>query len=228
MLSEAAEVIGSEANYILATCYENGIGVKKDMEKAIELYRNMSHKNKAYFKLNTVCKKWLEEKYIKPAEQGDVQAQLRLGEWYLEDYNKLFTQDVKKAAEWLLKAAKQGAPKAQFLYGLCLHYGEGGEQNDKKAAEWFLKAAEQGYRDAQHNIGVSYHQGLGVEQNYQKAFEWFMKAAKQGDPLSQHKLGYCYENGEGVEKDIKKAIEWYQKAAKQGHEDSILRLESLK
>jgi TPR repeat protein len=55
-----------------------------------------------------------------------------------------------------------------------------------------------------------------------------MKAAKQGDPLSQHNLGYCYENGEGVEKDIKKAIEWYQKAAKQGHEDSILRLESLK
>ena len=34
LLSEAAEVIGSEANYILATCYENGIGVKKDMEKA--------------------------------------------------------------------------------------------------------------------------------------------------------------------------------------------------
>lgn len=80
-----------------------------------------------------------------------------------------------------------------------------------------------------YQLGMKYTGSDGITQpDLEKAFEYIRQAAEMGYAKSQYAMGACYENGEMVEKDIKKAVEWYKKAAKQGHEDSILRLESLK
>lgn len=53
------------------------------------------------------------------AEQGDVDAQFNLALYY--QYGRGVEQNSKKAVEWFVKAAEQGADKAQFLLAECFH-----------------------------------------------------------------------------------------------------------
>ncbi len=73
------------------------------------------------------------------AEEGDVDAQLGLGELYLRGQG--VTQDFKTAAEWLTKAAEAGDPRAQAMLGGLYAAGLGVPQDFATSYFWMIVAA---------------------------------------------------------------------------------------
>ena len=112
------------------------------------------------------------------AEQGDVQAQLKLGSMY--ELGLGVKQDDVEAVKWYRQAAEQGHEGAQFNLGLMYETGRGVKQDDFEAVKWYRKAAENGEKRAQFNLGVRYFNGDGVRQDDEQAKEWFGKACDNG------------------------------------------------
>ena len=79
--------------------------------------------------------------FMKAAEQGNVQAQTKLGALFLTGQG--VPKDEEKAAIWFGKAAEKGDARAQFHMGLL-------SQDEIKAVEWLRKAANQGDTDAKN------------------------------------------------------------------------------
>lgn len=75
----------------------------------------------------------------KSAEQGDAEAQYRLGLAYSMGYG-VEKNDV-EAVKWFLKSAEQGNAQAQNILGVCYAIGRGVERNYEVAVRWFLKSA---------------------------------------------------------------------------------------
>ena len=155
------------------------------------------------------------DKLIKRAQNGDVDAQCVLGDYYLL-YGAKVKQYYQEAVKWYQIAASKGDARAQNNLGTCYEYGNGIEKDLEEAVKWYIKAAEQGIVDAQYNIASCYAYGTGVELDINAAIKWYQKAAEQGDAKAQCRLGECYVNGTGVEPDINEAMKWYSKAAEQG------------
>ncbi len=88
--------------------------------------------------------KKLLDKYINAAEQGNIEAQLILGEIYNDEANKEYDSD--KAFYWYMKATGQGDADAQFQLGNLYRLGECAEE---EMIDWYTKAAEQGGKYAQ-------------------------------------------------------------------------------
>jgi TPR repeat protein len=121
-----------EAQFHLATIYDNGKGVEENDKEAVLWYR-------------------------KAADQGYADAQYNLGSMYLNGEG--VSQDDKKAAEWFLKAAALKHTLAQYNLGIMCSNGVGVPQDYKKAEEWFLIAAKNGFASAQLNLGALYANG---------------------------------------------------------------------
>lgn len=78
----------------------------------------------------------------KAAEQGDIDAQYKLGNCYYNGNG--VSEDKAEAVKWYRKAAEQGNAKAQCKLGWCYYYGEGVYKDKAEAIKWYRQAAEQG------------------------------------------------------------------------------------
>lgn len=172
----------------------------------------------------------------KKAEQGDADAQYKVGMYYLRTEN-LDTASfwLEKAAEqgnrtafsrlnttvfqdnlikdeiekWYLLLANQGNLDAQHYFGRFLEKSE----RYSEALRWFLQSADQGCLLAQKHLGHIFELGLcGCNENYQESFKWYLKAAEQGSQEACRRVGLFYKTGKGVRRNNTKAIEWYKKA----------------
>ncbi len=102
----------------LGAAYDHGMGVTRDVDKAIEWYR-------------------------KAADQGLAEAQFNLAHILVaEDISAV------GAAEYMLKAAEQGMADAQYLMGVTYAEGIGVEPDEEKARLWLERASAQGQKDA--------------------------------------------------------------------------------
>ena len=146
------------------------------------------------------------EWYTKAAEQGNANAQYKLGALYFNGDD--VAKDQKAGVEWLTKAAENGLPAAQYDLGNLYRFGQGVEQSFPNAFKWYLKAAEQGWRDAQYSLGYCYNNGIGVAKNQDKAIEWWTKAAEQKHAGALNGLAYIYAN----QKNYSKALESIDRA----------------
>jgi TPR repeat protein len=173
----------AERLYKLAEKYEFGDGVKKDINKAIELYRQSAELNyaKAQYSLAFLIKDekeslgWLR----KSAEQGYSGAQYELGIQYLYGYG--VNQDVKESTYWFEQSAENGHKIAQYKLGLMYDVGEGVKQDLKKAANYYKKSAEQGVGNAQFNLAMMYITGEGLDSvNMKQAAFWMDQARDAG------------------------------------------------
>ncbi len=150
--------------------------------------------------------------YLKAAEQGNADAQLRLGHCYYEGEG--VEQSYEEAVKWYLKAAEQDNFYAPYVLGKRYYEGEGVEQSYEEAVKWYRRAAAQGHVSAMVNLGVCYERGYGVEQSYEGAVSWYREVGDlSSDALT--KLGNCYYYGQGVEQSYEEAVSCYQKAANQ-------------
>jgi len=157
----------------------------------------------------------LEPSYQKMAEQGDVEAQFKLGIMYQYGYG--VTPDDKQAVEWYQKAAEQDYAEAQYFLGLMYADGNGVTKDVSQAVKWYQKAADQGDAEAQSNLVAMIANGRGAAQDDGELVAQYQTAAEQGDAKAQYNFGKMYKIGRGVTKDYKQALMWYQKSAEQGY-----------
>ena len=80
--------------------------------------------------------------FSQAAEQGDSEAQLKLGYMYYHGYG--VRQDYKQAFNWYAKAAAQNEPIAQYNIGNLYEHGQGVRQSYSLAKEWYGKACDLG------------------------------------------------------------------------------------
>ena len=189
----AAEQGHAEAIMALGDIYFNGKGEPKDEKKGMELYKRSAELGCA------------EAQYIlafKLTEQA-----YRSG-----DDQKLHRQ----AAEWYLRAAKQGHVYAMVELAQSRSWGRGVDEDAAEAVYWYKKAAQLGDRKAQYEIGRKYMFGYDVAQDKKEGIKWLEKSAAQKHTDAICQLAQCYEEGDGVAKDAEKAKYWWRIGAQAG------------
>ena len=178
--------------YLLGLCYDYGIGIKQDKEKAVDLYR-------------------------RAAEMGEVSAQYCLGISYQEGNG--VNIDEKEAARWFKEAAENGDASAQEELGECYISGRGVDKDEKEALKWFETAAGNGSDYAQFATGCLYEYGEGdVPKNIELAKEWLQKAAENDFLDAQYEMGRIFAVESPV--DVEKAFYWFKKYAENEEHDS--------
>ena len=105
----------------------DGMGVPKDMAKAVKLFRDAG-------------------------EKGVLIAQNALG--YLYAQGNGLPQDTALSLMWYRKAAEQGAPTAQLALGIAYDEGKGVKQDLAQAADWYRKAAAFGIEAAKKRLAA--------------------------------------------------------------------------
>jgi TPR repeat protein len=243
LAEESAEAGSPFGLYALGRIHGEGVGMKKDADKAKQLYTGAFPGLQKLSEGDDPNAQWLlgvsfnvgrgvekdqakaVEWFRKSAEQGNAVAQRLIGQCYLEGEG--VEKDQAQAVEWFSKSAQQGCAVAQGLLGWLYLSGEVVEKDQTKAVEWFSKSAEQDNATSQWYLAWRYMSGEGVEKDQAQAVEWFRKSAEQGDADSQRVLGWCYSNGEGVEKNPAEAAKWYLKAAEQGDKQAMRNLASM-
>lgn len=171
----------SDAQFDVASMYQNGRGVKPDLDKATEWYKkSAAQKNpQAVSRLKLLEEN--EERFKKvqaQADKGNAESQYRLGKMYTEGTG--VNIDYARATAAFQSAAEQGYTKAEYKLGLHYYEGTGVKQNRKTAYKWFKAAATQNHPAAQYYLGKMYATGSGVKQNYTTSLEWLDKAIDGG------------------------------------------------
>jgi len=112
----------ADAQFYLATMYQEGKGVEMDYEQAAYWFRAASN-------------------------QGHARAQFNLGNAY--KHGRGVGKDDWLALTWWKRSALQSYEPAQYNYGIALLFGRGTRIDEKRALDWLSKAADSGYAPAQ-------------------------------------------------------------------------------
>lgn len=158
------------------------------------------------------AKKWLR----KAAEQGHVQAQLRLAALVGED-------DIEETLRWLGAAAEQGNPEAAMerCYYVIEFLGD-----EVEGIKWYRLARTAGLPHRGDALGIEapvyrdFIWGKAYVSPKEK-IPWERRLAKAGDPEAQYRLGALFANGGGVSLDFVQAYAWFVVAARPGLNQSI-------
>lgn len=143
----------ADAQYLLATLYDDGRGVEPSGAMAAYWYR-------------------------RAARLGHVDAQYNIGVAYANGDG--VKKDRINAVRWWRVAAVSGSINAQFNLGIMYLKGDGIRHDPDEAVRWWHKAAQQGDPAAQYNLGALYANGQGVERDVAVALDWWTRAAEQG------------------------------------------------
>lgn len=153
-----AKLNHSDAQYLLGLMYEFGHGVKKDADKALELFTNS-------------------------ASQGYAAAQAKLGQLHLADSSH---KNYGQAKDWFEKAADQGYALAYSALGDIYYNGYGVAKNKDTSLEYYKKAALAGDAEACLHLGKIY-ESEGTTDRTQALF-WYKKGAELGNKLCAEKV----------------------------------------
>lgn len=158
----------------------------------------------------------------KLAEEGDVEAQYKLGNYYLDDDND--NQDEHKAYEYFYKSANKGYLESMFMLGLAHVNDWADEPSKEEAYRWFSKAADLGHANAICWVGHCLLNGIGTDVSEEKGLEYIKRAVDlnntnaliyYGDLLMEHTFKIP-----GLEHNYEKGVEYVKKAAMLGDSDA--------
>lgn len=205
---EALDGIGfGEAAFNLGILYEDGLGVARDLPRALALYRRGAENGsvKAQFRLGTLY--WLGapgipvnrgegRRYLAmAAAAGDSEAAAYLagatpdGDPLAEADLAIAAGDAERAARILATAADAGNARAQTRLAWCYEAGRGVERDLARAAQWFRRAAEAGDGEAMHALAVMHATGAGQPQDPAQSRQWLERSAAAGYPPARAELG---------------------------------------
>lgn len=160
----AAEAGLSKAQVELGYMYQSGIGVPKNYQKAMELYR-------------------------KAEENHDPLGILYIGRLYKEGLG--VEQNMQTAFSYYKRAADIGYTLAESITGQCYLYGKGVEKNVPEALKYLERSASKGYDN--ELLGNLYYEGNEVPRDLKKAYHWFsMGDVKTYNAKSRFQLAYIY------------------------------------
>lgn len=188
ILRKKAKAGNPFAMHQIALLYQRGLGVKINLQKALE---------------------WHE----KAGEKGLVMALVDAGNLYLSE----MLLDEEKAYHCYLKAAAKGYHEAEAHLGDCYYCGIGVEEDAVKAEVCFRRAIDHGNIEACDALGTMYVMGDCMEAKEEEALRCFEIGAKRGSPSCYYKWADCYFFGRGTESNYAKALELYEKAWDMGY-----------
>ncbi len=211
---ESAKLNFSHAQYALATMYEYGTarttysarqGEEPVMWKTPEVLQDI---NKAT--------KW----YLKAAEQGHINADLRLKNLIYKDTKPFEVYDLANKAmavqdyntaflEWSLLAQK-GDSEAQYQLGLMWENSKGVKKSNA-GKKWYRESAINGHPKAQYRLALSLlklHKGLLKSPYKGHAIKWLRLSAKKGNESAKHKL---QEIGGSNDLSLNEAVQEFNK-----------------
>lgn len=181
--------VQTDAQYMLAQCYENGYGITKSYPQASKWYK------KVRINANSDVYKVFEEKINKEIEAA------------LDEPEEIIPPEV---VNCVTEAAEGGDLESQKYLMELYQFGEGDiEKDNEEYAYWAERAAENGDSEAMYKIGSAYYDGKGVKQNYKKALYWLHKATAQGESDAAFLIGCYYDS----QKQYKTATKWYRTCA---------------
>ena len=227
---QSAEQGFADAQYALGDCYRTGSGVEKNGSTADAWYRRAV------------------AQYIAAAEAGDMEAKVSLGRCYERGLG--VEKDRDRAVALFREAAEHGNAKAQYLWGIYLHFDKNdpeaakvwmrrsADQNDPEAEagmgaffssgeegfRWVQRAFEHGGYGAAGSLASYYRYGNGVEKNPAEAFRLYMLDAKHGHSYACYQVGDCCMRGFGAEKNPAEAAKWYRRAVEGDVRDAMVQL----
>ena len=154
LLSALAENGHIQAQYMLATQYDAGLGVKQNASSSFYWYKQA-------------------------AKAGVDIAQHNLAVAYAQGHG--ITADLSKAIIWWKRAAKAGNSDSQYNLGIIYAAGRDSVKPDlEQALKWWRMAAINGDAAAQFNLGALYANGIGMSSRTCEASRWWKKSAANG------------------------------------------------
>lgn len=154
LLEVLAEQGHIQAQYLLATQYDTGLGINIDKFASFH---------------------WYEK-----AAQGGIRiAQHNVAVAYA--HGQGVEADINKAITWWKRAAINGNTDSQYNLGIIYASGRGLIKPDLgKALKWWRMAAINGDAIAQFNLGALYANGIGTSSRTCEASRWWKKSAENG------------------------------------------------
>lgn len=158
------------AQYCLALCYDDGLGVRRDTSHALLLFEQAAeqHLSSAYLRIAQLIQH--EPGYTTPKYSHD------------------------DSIKYFKLAAENGHPEAQWLLGLYSKEGIMGLPKDQEAAfYWFSMAATQRHPSACMEMAMMYENGISIEKDVSKAISLYKHALTRFvDEATEalHRLGY--------------------------------------
>ncbi|MCQ2911628.1 MAG: tetratricopeptide repeat protein [Clostridia bacterium] len=203
----------------LGYLFMNGLGVEKDVDRALEFY----NKGVAFSQLGCLYNLGIycvnsgdyvkaKEYFEKAIETGLPLGYYGLGYLYALDVEGV-EKDLDKAYELFDKAVESNDLEAMYSAGKFLNVAGETDELKAKGLDILIQASDAGYSEACFCVGEAYEAGRGAEVDTKKAFEYYLKGAEMNSTTTYYdNVGYCYEEGVGVEQDYAKAVECYELA----------------
>ena len=197
---------------VLGRLYEDGIGTKRDLKKALYYYGNAANELEPYaiYKIGMFCEQGQHPTCVdrKPnrkqafncfkqavndgnpeVENAFKEAQFKIGQYYQFAYDNVVEKNLQFAIRNYESAAHDGHIEAMNSLG-SLFFNELKEY--EQAAHWFKKAAERGFTRAVNNLGICYEFGYGVDRDWDLAIKLYQEGTEKGFIQSIYNLGYLY------------------------------------
>lgn len=225
-----AELGHSSGQYNLGVMYAKGLGLPRDREQALAWLQKAASQHDFNASLAREYLEHLEnpnpplappppdfDAVRRQAEQGNAEAQNRLGILYRDDRSVL--KNDAQAVAWFRKAAEQNYAPAEANLADMYSEGKGVPKDQDLFVYWLRKAAEHSHAESQVALSRMYFNGIfGVRKDVTLGLQLMMKAADGGYDVALYEMGRTYESGlRGMSTDKAKAIYWYQEAAERGN-----------
>lgn len=151
-IEECAVSGDPDYQYHLATCYLQGVGVEKSVERSTF---------------------WM----LKAADNGNLQAMIAAGIIFMTGSG--VKMDKERGLEYIKKAAETGDAASQLMLGDIL-MAKGDSESKDEGFLWVKKASNQGYPQAMYELGLAYAEGTLVDRNKEEAVRLLKLAAGAG------------------------------------------------
>lgn len=158
------------------------------------------------------------------ADNGDVDSQYQVGEWFSTHGNAKTSDDYSKIAVfWYQNAAMKGHLDAQIKLALCYEEGRGVPQIKDEAKKWYKRAGGDGNEKARQKF-ISLKYDSEIYKNVIKYRSLLLSKAEYGDSYSQFLLGEWLISHTRNPEYTREAIFWYTRAAKNGNIEAMFKL----
>lgn len=203
------------AIFMKGFCYWLGIGVKKNNEKALELFNSLQFDQlaicaKAEIYLGSSKDKQATAHRILHAAQKD---EVAISSYLLGIYGLMKELPIDKIIVAFRMALNAGLSAARLPLADLL-WQQGGIVNLENARALCDEAAKQVDVLAQYKLSYFLENGIGGPKDLKESFDWCYQAALQNNGEACCALGLKYLRGIGIEFSLKLAFEWLHKADK--------------
>jgi hypothetical protein len=190
-LLDKADKGDSQAMLAVGALYEQGVGIPRNLTKALEWYEKAGKAGEAegFFRTGLCYEVGMGtgidmaravEQFERAVSMGSSRAQHKLAALYF--FGRGVTKDEAKGLSLLQQAAEAGnGAAANELAGICLGGLFGVAKDPVKAREWLERSAEAGNHEGIKNLAVLLKDGLGQEPAPAEALRWYLVLQKAGD-----------------------------------------------